>query len=1082
MNIKGFINIYTVNRLVNIGKRSEGGLGVYCKVNIEKNIEVVKVFNEGIILLKYKNGEHDQEDLYMCFTYIPHEKSAFYKKFDFDFYDKITELNVEYSTKGAYFVLGDLNSRVGTLIDYTKDDNLDKFINNDKCSCSNDIPHRASMDTIVNNFGRRLLSMCKSTDLLILNGRKQGDIKGKFTFCNQMGHSVIDYMLTKYEYYNVVTDFKVLEVNEFSDHAPIYAGFSVKNNPIECIPEKTENGVKYILWNKDKETEYKIKIIECLPDFENAVLKLETGDINATTVSSCVEKISDIIYTTAFEVFGKTKQNTSSNQKNVTSQNIWHNNECKLSRAVFHKARNRYYRYPTAVNRTRFTQTRNNYVKLTRKMCFLHKRKTGQLLSDMSKKDPKKFWSTIKPKVKSECKAEVEDLYTHFKGVFNQSETINVVTDRAPDTPQNIVDIDMLDKDFTVLEVINVIKKLKIGKSTGHDNLNSEMFKCVNGSISPILCKLFNIIFKSGVFPTIWTKGILVPVYKKGDKKLAQNYRPITLVSIFSKIFSNLLNARLYIWSEENEKLNNFQFGFRQNKSSIDAVYVLQGIISHTLKNKKKLFCCFVDFEKAFDTVDHSLLWYKLYMTNCSSKIINMIKNIYKEVKVTVRVNNKMSDFFESTIGVKQGEPLSPLLFLLFINDMVNDVSVNTADTVFIQGIPIQLLLFADDTVLFSKSQVSLQNQIDKLEIYCKKWKLKVNATKTKILVFENRRSNIPYQWKYEGKLLEIADSYVYLGILLCKNGNFKQTQKRLSEQGSRALYSMMYNLKNHIISIEKQCEIFDVMISTILMYGCEIWGHHQANDIEMVQTRFCKMVLKASKSSPLASLLGDLGRTTMLQKRQERLLSYWLKILENTDSLMHKIFITLVEDSNKGKTNWASKIRDILFALGLNNYWLQQDANIISIDVIKQRITDQNIQRWRSKLTLSSKLNFYCKFKELYNFERYLSLDIKLAIVLYKFRSSGLKLAIETGRYVNIPKEQRICIYCNMNVIENEYHFLLICPTYSILRKFYIPNYYIQWPNVRKFCNLVNTNSLSTLKKISLYLIHALKLRDNKK
>jgi hypothetical protein len=205
---------------------------------------------------------------------------------------------------------------------------------------------------------------------------------------------------------------------------------------------------------------------------------------------------------------------------------------------------------------------------------------------------------------------------------------------------------------------------------------------------------------------------------------------------------------------------------------------------------------------------------------------------------------------------------------------------------------------------------MSLQNQIDKLEIYCKKWKLNVNASKTKILVFENRRSNSHYQWKYDGKLLDIVDSYVYLGILLCKNGYFKQSQKRLSEQASRALYGMMCNLKKHMISIEKQCEIFDVMISPILLYGCEIWGHHQANDIEMVQTRFCKMVLKANKSSPLASLLGDLGRKTMLQKRQERLLCYWLKIIKNTDSLVHKIYITLVEDANKGKTNWASKIK----------------------------------------------------------------------------------------------------------------------------------------------------------------------------
>jgi hypothetical protein len=415
----------------------------------------------------------------------------------------------------------------------------------------------------------------------------------------------------------------------------------------------------------------------------------------------------------------------------------------------------------------------------------------------------------------------------------------------------------------------------------------------------------------------------------------------------------------------------------------------------------------------------------------------------------------------------------------LFVNDIANEVALESDENIVkIQGIPINMVLFADDTVLFSKSPESLQKLLDKLHLYCKKWNLKVNVNKTKVVVFENRNSNTKFEWKYADKIVEIVDSYVYLGILMYKTGNFNYTQKRLSEQGNRALMSMMGNLRNHFISTEKQCEIFDIMVGSILTYACEVWGHCQANDIEIIHNKFCKMLLSANKTSPTVALLGDLGRKSMIHKRQEKQICYWLKTLQNPGTLSHRIYVTLLNDANNGKTNWASKLRDILIDLGLNNYWISQDPSSISLDIIKQRLSDQCIQAWRAKITASPKLELYCKFKNMYTFEKYLCLEKYQVSILYRFRSSGLQLGVETGRYENIPREQRICKLCNMKVIENEYHFLLICPKYSILRKKYLPKYYIQWPNINKFCSLINSDSLSKLKKVSLFLTHAYTIR----
>ena len=149
----------------------------------------------------------------------------------------------------------------------------------------------------------------------------------------------------------------------------------------------------------------------------------------------------------------------------------------------------------------------------------------------------------------------------------------------------------------------------------------------------------------------------------------------------FSKIFSNLLDTQLRTWAEENHVLSEMQFGFRKQESTIDCVFVLSSIINKIVtKEKKKMYCAFVDFKKAFDLVYRDGIWYKLLQSGASSKFVNMLKAIYKKVKSCIKVHGNLSRYFESYMGVKKGEPLSPLLFILFINDMETSIYDQSAD------------------------------------------------------------------------------------------------------------------------------------------------------------------------------------------------------------------------------------------------------------------------------------------------------------------------------------------------------------------------------------------------------------------
>ena len=215
------------------------------------------------------------------------------------------------------------------------------------------------------------------------------------------------------------------------------------------------------------------------------------------------------------------------------------------------------------------------------------------------------------------------------------------------------------------------IKSLNRGKSYGLDNLIDEMFIDGIHALSPLLVNIFNYIFESGTYPQEWLKGIIASIPKKGYLTDANNYRGITIMSVFAKLFSIILNNRLVKFAENSSQFNDFQYGFREKRSTTDCLFILHNMIKCTLDI---LYCTFVDFKAAIDLVTREELSYKLQCFGVSNKIVDIIKSMYTCVKLCIRQFSSLSDFFNSNVGVKQGEPLSPFLFLLYINDLADEL------------------------------------------------------------------------------------------------------------------------------------------------------------------------------------------------------------------------------------------------------------------------------------------------------------------------------------------------------------------------------------------------------------------------
>ncbi len=281
-----------------------------------------------------------------------------------------------------------------------------------------------------------------------------------------------------------------------------------------------------------------------------------------------------------------------------------------------------------------------------------------------------------------------------------------------------------------------------------------------------------------------------------------------------------MINSRLTSFLETNKLLGQEQTGFRVGCSTVDHIFTLYCLIDMFKSKKKRLYCAFVDYSKAFDSVDRYSLWQKVLSIGIDGKVLRVIQNMYKNAKSCVQNNSQLSDFFECNIGVRQGENLSPLLFSIFLNDLERVMHDNT------KGICLEFnldnidwciklftLLYADDTILISETPQDLQNMLNTLYSYCYKWKLKVNASKTKIVIFSRGVVRKHPEWFFGLQKLEVVSSYVYLGVKFNCNGKFTEAIKKQILQARKASFSLIAKFCKFNLPIDIQVHLFDTYI-----------------------------------------------------------------------------------------------------------------------------------------------------------------------------------------------------------------------------------------------------------------------------
>ena len=382
-------------------------------------------------------------------------------------------------------------------------------------------------------------------------------------------------------------------------------------------------------------------------------------------------------------------------------------------------------------------------------------------------------------------------------------------------------------------EIEDIITKLDTNKKTGPNSLPQQILKSIKKSISTPLSNLFNMSFSEGQCPNFLKISSVIPIYKKDSKLIVTNYRPISLLSNINKILEKLMFNRLYSFLESNKCIYDLQFGFRQKHSTNHALLSMTQQIKDTIDAGNIAVGVFVDFQKAFDTVNHKILLKKLEHYGVRGLANNWFSSYLSNRQQHVTINGIDSETKPISHGVPQGSVLGPLLFLVYINDLNACIRFSTTRH------------FADDTNLLYIIDCLKQrnrNPLRKLNIDLKslnQWllanKISLNAAKTELIYFRNTRTSIPTtNLKLNGVKLQHTNQVKYVGITFDEHMTFKRHITLLNSKLKRA--NNLLALSRHYLTQKLLIQIYYGQFYSHLTYGCQLWGQNE-NAIEQTIT-----------------------------------------------------------------------------------------------------------------------------------------------------------------------------------------------------------------------------------------------------
>ncbi|KAK3520782.1 hypothetical protein QTP70_032353 [Hemibagrus guttatus] len=344
---------------------------------------------------------------------------------------------------------------------------------------------------------------------------------------------------------------------------------------------------------------------------------------------------------------------------------------------------------------------------------------------------------------------------------------------------------------------------------------DSESLDVVGLSWLTCLC---NISWQSGTVSLDWATGVVIPLFKKGDWRVCSNYRGITFLSLPGKVYSRVLERRVRPLVET--RIQEEQCGFRPSRGTLDQLYTLHRVLKGSWEFAQPVHMCFVDLEKAFDHVPRGILWEVLWEYGVRGPLLKAVRSLYNRTRSLVRIVSCKSDLFPVHVGLRQGCPLSPVLFIVFM-DRISRRSQRLEGVRFGDH-RISLLIFADDVVLLAPSSLYLQHALGHFAAECEAVGMRVSTSKSEAMVLDRKKLACTLQVGEE--LLSQVEEFKYLGVLFTSEGRMDRETDRWIGAPAAVIRSMYRSVVVKELSQKAKLSIYQSIYVPTLTYGHELW------------------------------------------------------------------------------------------------------------------------------------------------------------------------------------------------------------------------------------------------------------------
>ena len=1146
-NIPGFISYHQTRPSRTYIGRHHGGVSVFISQKFLGKIKVVdSCWKSGTVWIhvdKSLIGLCKQNVMLAC-CYFSDEQSSLYTS-SFLFNNPIRKLQKDLKchllNDYQVIVIGDLNARVGKLIDNIETLTVQQFgsITFSQSQRDTHLPLRKSQDAMVtNSFGQELIHLLNSLSLILYNGRSDGDKKGNITCKSFAGTtdsakliaehkgSVIDICFGSSELFEWL-DFSVLPflcpIDINTNHAPIQLVIKIdseegqQSNSKKSLDEHIQeicsshslcrNRARINVHNKEayvyhmQSTVVQNALHQLSVMLHNKLIEAEQGvSMFEDLICFCKENV----YRKSWKLQGLSKQKGSA---------AWFDDECKARQQKFGDI----YNDPQSTLEDK-QAARKEWQKFKKRQRLEYaQRQQMNLYHEYFGGTKGNFWQIFKSsKSLKQCPSmDVSEWSKYFATLLNTDpkNTLSPLSGHALALKHALYDKNARNKAYAVAlncpitmeEVYRMLQStLQCGKSADLQGITAECFKYPsiklrNGvtmfHLMPILHQLFAATFDRGIYPNSWTVNMQIPIYKgKGPRDNMDNYRGICVGSILGKMFSSILDYRLQWWCEQKQVRAPTQMGFRIGYGPLDALFSIRVLIEKaraklstcTGPSPRFLFCCFVDFRKAFDSCSRSELMKRCKQLGVHDKFLNCISSIYRSINMRLKVDGQLGNEFNTLLGTKQGDPLSPTLFGLFIeqlHELIEFLYPNVGPL--LDNIHVPDILYADDTTLLSLGNPQeLQYLLDALSVFCDLFGFEVNVSKTAIVVFHGAHTQTKqkqdFSWSFKGSNILIAEEFRYLGMLLHQSKDFDYAIQGFVKDGRNAMHALLSHCSHKKLNIPRLLlSLFDSLVKPIVSHGSQIWGPdiflkyvHKKSvdflhcDLEKIQLDFIRLMVGASQRAQKWILLKEFDRYPLHLNWLINAFTFWNKLASSKkEKLSHLAFCDNVQMAVNGNTQcWVHKILECARILNVKHF---NSSDLCFDEVMTLRFDKGEIRKageeffdkiWEGlhpdprtapsddvlhstyKYWTSTMASEACKGAEHIN--SYRPWELRQFYLRYKL--GGHNLAIEEGRLqidkqslkkLNVPREKRVCHCCEAQPVEDLKHFILECPAYDSIR-----------------------------------------------